>query len=244
LPRPDARTTLPPMTPTPPAQDTRPVPAHRLRRRSVGFIERDGQRWACFLVSFPDGDGRWRGFFAFRPSGGHADQAELRTADIFVEESESAIHQKAWGLGRPLLGGLLDSASHVQAREHDDSPFLRRWFRRFLAEHSLLLADSAGPPPDLDELRSLYASYRLDQVAHLIALVDPADFEEAVAAVLEGQGIDFAAKDRLQLAMLVVSFIEERLPLPPFEVWAADYLANRSRYQAYAHTLHREGRLP
>jgi hypothetical protein len=44
--------------------------------------------------------------------------------------------------------------------------------------------------------------------------------------------------------MMVVAFIEDHLPLPPFEVWAEDYLAHHRDYALYAHTLHREGRLP
>jgi hypothetical protein len=118
-----------------------------------------------------------------------------------------------------------------------------------LAEGSLL-ADHAPAhemdslPDDMSELRSLYASYRLDQVAHFIALVRPEDFESAVDSILEGQVFDFGAKDRLQFAMMVVEYIEKRLPLPPFEVWLEDYQAHSSGYQLYAYTLHREGRLP
>jgi hypothetical protein len=44
--------------------------------------------------------------------------------------------------------------------------------------------------------------------------------------------------------MMVVEFIEKRLPLPPFEVWAEDYLAHTEEYRQYAHTLHRTGLLP
>ena len=62
--------------------------------------------------------------------------------------------------------------------------------------------------------------------------------------ILEGQPVDFGAKDRLQLAMMVVEYIEALIPMPPFEVWTVDFLANREEYLLYAHTLHREGRLP
>ena len=44
--------------------------------------------------------------------------------------------------------------------------------------------------------------------------------------------------------MMVVEHIEARLPLPPFEVWARDYLDHTDSYRLYAHTLHREGKLP
>ena len=108
------------------------------------------------------------------------------------------------------------------------------------------LAQEGESPEATDpaRLRSLYASYRLDQVVHLIALVRSEDFEAAVERILEGRRVDFDTDDQLQLAMLVVERIEALLPLPPFEVWVEDFLANRDRYRAYAHTLHREGRLP
>jgi hypothetical protein len=98
--------------------------------------------------------------------------------------------------------------------------------------------------PDIGKLQSLYASYRLDQVCHFIALVQPEDFEEAVTRILEGKAMDFGSKDTLQFAMMVVEFIETLLPLPPFELWAEDFLRNRRDYALYTHTLHREGRLP
>lgn len=221
-------------------------------RRSVGFLEKDGDTWACFLVTFPGAAGQWHGYFSFRPGGGGVADDEIRTADIFIEPSEARIHEKARGLGRPLLGGLLSSALHTAERHGRASPRLRGQFRALLAENARELAGNwgRGEPtgshnePDLDELRSLYASYRLDQVSHLICLVEPADFEAAVDRILEGERIDFRAKDKLQFSMMVVEYIERLLPLPPFEVWARDFLANRERYRLYAHTLHREGRLP
>ncbi len=232
-----------------PAPRPPPIPAHAVHRRSVAFLERQGRRWACFLVTREEPEG-WRGYFAFRPSDGDEGD-EIRTTDIFLEPREGDVRNKARQLGRPWLVSLLDSALHVRARDDDGTPFLRRWFRDLLAEHSTSPAgpgERAGvpsdPAPDLDELRSLYASYRLDQVAHLIALVDAEAFEGTVQTLLDGQGIDFSARDRVQLAMLVVDQLEALLPLPPFEVWAPDFLAHRDRYRAYAHALHREGRLP
>lgn len=226
-----------------------PSPAHAVHRRSVAFLERQGRRWACFLVTRHDGS-MWRGHFTFRPSDGE-ETDEVRTADIFVEAREGDVRNKARQLGRPWLLSLLDSALHVRTRADDGTPFLRRWFRGLLAEHSTspagphdATAAPGDPAPELDDLRSLYASYRLDQVAHLIALVDPEAFEGTVRALLDGQGIDFSARDRVQLTMLVVDQLEALLPLPPFEIWAHDYLAHRDRYRAYAHALHREGRLP
>ncbi len=87
-------------------------------------------------------------------------------------------------------------------------------------------------------------SYRLDQVCHFIALVDPKYFEATVDSILEGRRVDFGAKDRLQLGMLVIEYIEARIPMPPFEVWVEDFLAHREEYVFYTHTLHRERRLP
>jgi len=226
----------------------------RIRRRSVGFIESEGENWACFLVTFVDQSLRWHGYFSFRPKDGEAEEDQVRTADIFLERSESEIDRKARGLGRPLLKGLLASALHTGNQATDESPKLRRWFRQMLAKNSRELAGEwpedgnghgwAGKDLDLGRLRSLYASYRLDQVCHFIALVEPDDFQEAVDRILEGRAIDFGAKDLLQFSMMVVEFIENHLPLPPFETWAEDFLAHRGDYALYAHTLHRAGRLP
>ncbi|MEX0935472.1 MAG: hypothetical protein WD013_01120 [Gemmatimonadota bacterium] len=221
----------------------------RLRRRSVGFLERDDEVWSCFLVTYQTNSGDWRGYFSFRPRDGTVEDDEVRTADIFMEDSESRIDRKARGLGRPLLTGLLSSALHAHDRS-GSLPHLRKWFRAMLRNDARKLAgkweDERGNTADrdLDELQSIYASYRLDQVAHFIALVRPGDFDDAVERILEGTRFDFGAKDRLQFAMMVADFIEARLPLPPFEIWAEDYLANPEAYRLYSHTLHRAGRLP
>jgi hypothetical protein len=222
----------------------------RLRRRSVSFLEHDGETWACFLVTFQDQGQRWQGYLSFRPKDGELDEDEVRTADIFLESSESAIDYKARGLGRPLLSGLLASALHTRERSEEGSPHLRRWFRKMLAEDSQELAggwpegEEGAGEVELAQLQSLYASYRLNQVCHFIALVQPEDFQLAVDRILEGKAFDFGAKDLLQFSMMVVEFIEAHLPLPPFEVWAEDFLAHKEAYALYAHTLHRAGRLP
>lgn len=220
----------------------------RLRRRSLGFLEYEGESWACFLVTCQGQGMRWQGYFSFRPKDGGLEEDEVRTADIFRERTEAEIDRKARGLGRPLLKGLLASSLHTRDQSEESSPKLRRWFRRMLAQDSQELAggwseDGTGAL-ELSRLRSLYASYRLDQVCHFIALVRPEDFEEAVDRILEGRPFDFSAKDQLQFSMMVVEFIENHLPLPPFERWAEDFLAHRGAYALYAHTLHRAGRLP
>ncbi len=221
------------------------------RRRSVAFLDHEDETWACFLVTFPGEGGRWQGFFSFRPGDGDAGEDAIRTADIFIEDSEAEIDEKARGLGRPLLGGLLASALHGYRRGGGGSPKLRTQFRELLAANARELSggwNGDGPllpsPEELDALRSLYASYRLDQVCHLICLVDPIHFEATVDHILDGRSIDFRTSDRIQFAMMVVEHIEKLLPLPPFEVWARDFQDHPEAYRLYTHTLHREGRLP
>ncbi|HUG42544.1 MAG TPA: hypothetical protein VMM12_18920 [Longimicrobiales bacterium] len=218
------------------------------RRRSFCFLERGGERWSVFLATYVGDDGRWRGFFTFRTAAEGLAGQEIRTADLFVEPAESEVDARARGLGRPLLVSLLESALHTHERRSGASPDVRRWFRRLLASRSeelvMPLGGGAVQEPSLSHLRSLYDSYRMDQVAHLIALVDPAEFRTLVDRILDGREIDFRASDRLQLAMLVVQELERRLPLPPFEVWVEDYMARPEVYQQYSHGLHREPVLP
>ncbi|HKJ02773.1 MAG TPA: hypothetical protein VJ997_09970 [Longimicrobiales bacterium] len=216
----------------------------RERRRSVAFLEHENETWACFLVTYPGTRGGWSGFFSFR-SGAEEAEDEVRTAEIFLEASEAEIHEKARGLGRPLLSGLLASAIHTSRKK---TPPLRRQFRNLLTENAREMSPEWSgdhvPERNESELRSLYASYRLDQVVHLISLVDPKAFEDTVDRILTGSSIDFRTSDRIQFAMIVVEHIERLLPLPTFEVWAEDFTARPEAYRLYAHTLHREGRLP
>ncbi|HSH74795.1 MAG TPA: hypothetical protein VLA09_03840 [Longimicrobiales bacterium] len=197
-----------------------------------------------------DQDGAWRGHFCFRPSRGETEDDEVRTADIFLESSESEICQRARGLGSPLLAGLLESAIYTHSKRAEARSRLRGRFRSLLAESAAeLTAEWSRETVEeenrgIEQLRSLYASYRLDQVAHFICLVEPSAFEAAVDRVLEGRSIDFRSKDRMQFAMMVVDHIEQLLPLPDFETWAEDFLAHPEVYRRYAHVLHREGRLP
>lgn len=226
----------------------RPVTIPAERRRSVAFLDDGTDRWACFLVTFPEAERRWHGYFAFRPSHSEVAEDEVRTANIFVEGSEAEIHAKARGLGRPLLRGLLESAIHANGPRA--SNHLRGRFRSLLSENSVeisgswLEGDTDAPEDRIERLRSLYESYVIDQVSHFICLVEPEAFESAVDRILEGESIDFRASDRVQFAKMVVDFIERRLPLPDFESWAADFLEHPEAYRLYAHTLHRQGRLP
>lgn len=219
-------------------------------RRSVAFLDCHGDRWACFLVTFPERGGMWHGYFSFRPSHGDLDEDEVRTTDIFIEESEEEIHEKARGLGRPLLAGLLESALYTASQAGNVARLTRR-FRSLLVRSSVDIAGdwSTGidlPPggDEVERLRSLYESYRLDQVAHFICLVDTVAFDEAVDRILDGKSIDFRTTDRMQYAMMVVDHIESLLPLPDFDTWARDFVEKPETYRVYAHTLHREGRLP
>ena len=237
--------------PRPPMALPHSMTTLRERRRSVAFLESRGETWACFLVTFLDSAGTWHGYFSFRPSHGEAADDEIRTTDIFIEVSEPEIYEKARGLGRPLLAGLLESALYTTDKTGTAPPRLRGRFRTLLVENSLEIAgDWSGEcavsdtRDEVDRLRSLYTSYRLDQVAHFICLVDPAAFDDAVDAILEGESIDFLSKDRMQFAMMVVDYIEGLLPLPPFETWVRDFLAKPETYKLYTRTLHREGRLP
>ncbi len=224
----------------------------RARRRSLGFLDWEQETWSCFLVTFVGQDGQWHGHLAFRPRDSDGESDEVRTADIFIEATEAEIDHKARGLGRPLVRALLSSSLHSwQGEESRESPKTRRWFKKLLLENSKELSDSAGEQlvavegeSDTRGLRSLYQSYRLDQVCHFITLVEPKCFEAAVDSILEGQRVDFGAKDRLQLGMLVIEYIEARIPMPPFEVWVGDFLAHREEYVLYTHTLHRERMLP
>jgi len=256
------------MAPDPPRSPPSgsPLKEHQLRQRSVGFLQVEGDRWACFLVTYRAGVRTWRGYFSFRPCAGEEPtepppeeptepppegSTELvRTADIFMEEAESEIDRKARSLGRPLLTGLLSSALHTRqrTREKEESG---RTFRSTVADgvRKLALEGAARETPAVGEetspqrLRSLYSSYRLDQVAHLITLVDPGHFPGAVDRILQEARVDFSTQDRLQFAMMVVERLEALLPLPPYEVWVEDFLAHMETYRLYSHGLHREGAL-
>jgi hypothetical protein len=215
----------------------------RSRCRSFCFLRRGEERWTAFLITYLRPDGQWRGYFSYRPAAEGVQ--EVRTADLFVEATEEEVDQRARGLGRPLALALLESALHTAERRRGVTPDLRRWFREILARtaDADVAPETAGGDPEasLVRLRSSYESYRADQVSHLILLMGTADFREMVEVLLDGRRIDFRANDRLQLAMSVVQELERRLPLPPFEAWAEDYLARRDEYVAYARWLHGGG---
>jgi hypothetical protein len=217
----------------------------RTRCRSFCFLQRGGARWTAFLITYVRANGQWRGYFNFRTALGETGIHEVRTADLFVEQSEAELDQRARGLGRPLLLALLESALDADERRRGFSPDLQRWFRELLDRHAQRdgdgMAVAAAADASLAQLRSLYESYRLEQVAHLITLLSADDFRELVEILLDGRRIDFRDNDRLQLAMSVVQDLERRLLLPPFEVWVEDYLANTEVYREYSRWLHGGG---
>ncbi len=225
----------------------------RSRSRSFCFLERDGLRWTAFLITYQRTDEVWRGYFKFRTVAEGTDElTEVRTADLFVEWTEEEVDAHARGLGRPLMMALLESAIETHERRRGFSADAQSWFRDMLRRHAAertrslvvpLNPHMKGVPPTLTELRSLYESYRLDQVSHLIALLDAAHFRELVEVRLEGRRIDFHSRDRLQLAMSVVQDLERWLPLPPFELWVEDYLAHVDEYRRYTRELHGGGDL-
>lgn len=173
------------------------------------------------------------------------DSGEIRTADLFVENSEAAIDARARGLGRPLLEALLQSALHTQQSRRGMSSDYVSWFRELLQKNAAHTHGVRGGDTErsMQRMKALYDSYRTDQVSHLIALIEPDAFKNYVEKLLDGREIDFRARDRFQLAMIVVQELERILPLPPFEVWVEDYLANRGEYHRYTDALH-SGELP
>jgi hypothetical protein len=219
----------------------------RARVRSFCFLESTERRWTVFLVTFQREDGQWRGYFSFRSADFESADGEIRTADLFVETTEDGVDARARALGRPLLQALLESALHTFERKRGASADYNSWFRDLLARHAAQIAPLGRIPPSeltYDQLRSRYESYRIDQVAHLIALIPAPDFQSLVNTLLEGRVIDFQARDRFQLAMSVVQDLERRLPLPPFEMWLEDYLANPDEHQRYTYQLHNTSELP
>lgn len=217
----------------------------RTRCRSFCFLEHNGEPWTAFLVTFPEAENHWKGHFMFRSAVMDPEAGEIRTADLFVETSEAAIDARARGLGRPLLEALLQSALHTLQSKRGVSSEYVRWFRELLGKHAAQLSSdtSTDPARAMQRLRTLYDSYRTDQVSHLIALIEPDSFRHVVDKLLAGREIDFRARDRFQLAMIVVQELERMLPLPSFEVWAQDFVAHRDEYERYSYQLH-NGELP
>ncbi len=78
---------------------------------------------------------------------------------------------------------------------------------------------------DEGEFRVLYAAYRRRQAARLLQMlprdaIRPLYRRARFAAVRDGGGHDVVGDDPLAF---LVAYCETLLPLPPFEVWRADY---------------------
>jgi hypothetical protein len=221
------------------------VPSDRLRRRSMGFLERDEEQWACYLVTFQDGGGGWKGYFAFRPGNAASERDEIHTAHIFIEEAEAEIDRKARGLGRPLLTGLLSSALHTRERAQREAPALRNWFRDMLRKGAgdrggdLGRAPRRGPDPGGTPVPLRLLPARPGRPPH----------HPGGARPLSGGGKPDPRRTHLRLQHPGPAPVRHDgrgepgapPPPPPFERWAEDYLAHPEVYRAYAHALHREG---
>jgi hypothetical protein len=159
-------------------------------------------------------------------------------------------------MGRPLLRALLSSALEVEeaARQRAlGGREVRGWVREALRDRA---ADNEGPdvdgsgiegtgePQSLSTPRSRYETYRIAQMAHLVALMDKEALDRLVEEVLRGESFEFGAKDRLQFAMMVVQRLEALLPLPPLEVFLEDYARSPLEYDRYLHDLYAGGELP
>ncbi len=216
---------------------------HR-RERSLGFLEWENDSWSCFLVSFIGKDQNWHGKIKFRPRKNiiSGESGSIETANIFIETSEAQIDRKARGLGRPLLRSLLASAIHKNQLTAERTTGLKSWFKNNLNKESAGISSAASEhlqnttEPNASHLQSLYSSYKADQLCHFISLIDPQAFERAVDHILEGQKIDFKSDDQFQLSLIVLEYIETRLPIPTYSVWKEDFLSNRDEYIQYSHS--------
>lgn len=207
----------------------------------MGFVEHGDLRWACSLVTYRAGAHRWKGYLSFRETEA---TREVRTAELFLESSEGEIDRRARALGLPMITALLDSALEVEARRRAEQKPSSQWIRAMLEETIPEADETPGRLPEEIALRSRYASYRNEQIGHLIALLSPDDFDSVVEEVLAGRKVQFGGRDRLQFAMAVVDHLESLLPLPPFEVWRDDYTAHRRRYERYSEVLRGGSELP
>ncbi len=226
-----------------------PDPLRPQRSRWVGSLEHpQGSHWTCSLVTYRSGARRWRGYLSFRETNSETapegDLREIRTTELFVEASEGEIDRRARALGRPMISALLDSALEVEARRKASQRPSKRWVQAMLeAAASEDRGPSEGQPVDEIALRSRYASYRNEQVGHLVSLLSLDDFDHVVETLLEGQKVQFGGRDRLQFALSVVARLESLLPLPPFEAWKEDFLAHRQEYERYSQAVHAGGEI-
>ena len=217
---------------------------NRRRTRSVGFLDHGTTRWACYLVTYRASATNWRGYLAFRAERSDGIRV-VRTAEIFLESNEAEIDRKARNMGRPLLTGLLSSALEVEESNRQKAlsgSEVRGWVHEALRERACDVPATSAE--DVARIRSRYESYRIDQLTHLVALMEQSALEALVGELLEGASFQFGARDRLQFAMLVVQRLEALLPLPPLEVFLEDCTQNPVAHERYHHDLYAGGELP
>lgn len=209
----------------------------------MSSVERRSERWTVFLVTYPADRGGWRGYLSFRPGGGTG-LDEVRTADLWIEESEDGAEARAGALTPALVASLLESAIQVDLRRRGPATDLRLGLRQLLVRHAASLlpgrVPSASELADPD-LRSLYASYRIDQVARFLSLLPESRVRELVERT-ENPRLDLASPAALELAMRVVGELEGLLPLPPYDSWVEDFRRHREEHHRYAAEVRREAR--
>jgi hypothetical protein len=88
-----------------------------------------------------------------------------------------------------------------------------------------------GTDEGLDRLRAKYLDYCSAQLADLLLYLSPDEIfvlsEKISSGDVESRGPGYG-----HLVRVATEWLAERVPLPPFEAWAHDYLANPERYDA------------
>ena len=164
--------------------------------------------------------------------------SSVETAEIFLEEDEAAIDRKARTLGRPLMAALLSSALEVDAVSRQAArEGVHGWVQAALRDRASACSDrqAAGA---VAERRARYETYRIDQLTHLVSLMDPSSLADLVEGILSGERFEFGSRDRLQFALLVIQRLEELLPLPPLDVFLRDLEQHPVEHERYHHQLH------
>lgn len=212
--------------------------------RSMGFLDSEEMRWACYLVTCQTAAHRWVGHLTFREDG--TGGREVRTAELFIEATERAIETRARQLGRPLLRGLLASAQTLtegcpvgDEGSRAEGP-AAAWVGRALGARRRRGSETSAPSGSEAGalLADAYEAYKVDQVTHLVSMLGEEVLEDVVQTLLEGEAFTFGARDELQFALLVVQKLEALLPLPPLDQWQRDRDAHPATYARYHHDLH------